>query len=154
MFGKLKKILGVEGVKLELRLPEVIDSESGTLSGTLHFYSMNTQRVTRVEIVFKEKYKRGRGKDKLIDEYELGRIELDKNLLIEKDESAELDFDIPFRIYKSRMDKFEEKNFLSKRLAKLAKFAKNVRSVYTVEAKANVEGTVLHPIVSKQVKVR
>jgi len=154
MFGKLKKILGVEGVKLELILPELIREEEGVVKGTLHFYSMSPHKVTRVEIIFKEKYKRGRGKDKLIDEYELGKIELKKVFQVDSDHPGEIDFEIPFQLYKSKIDEFEARNFLSGGVAKVAKLLKNVRSEFRIEAKAHVEGTVLHPITSKQVKVK
>lgn len=153
MFGKLKKILGVEGVKLELEVVDDVSASRGLLEGVVHFYSMNPQKVTSVRVVFKERYRRGRGKDKLIDEYELGVIELNKTLQINKDEPAELPFEIPFKIYKSRMDEFEEKNLFAKGIAKAAKFAKNVRSSYILEARANIEGTVLHPIVKKDIQL-
>ncbi|TVQ44978.1 MAG: hypothetical protein EA362_09415 [Saprospirales bacterium] len=153
MFGKLKKILGVEGVKLELEIPDEVSATDGLLEGVVHFYSMSAQKVTIVNLVFKERYRRGRGKDKLIDEYELGAIELKKVLQINKDEPAELPFSIPFKVFKSRMDEFEQKNLFTKGIAKAAKLAKNVKSEYILEAKANVEGTVLHPIAKKVVQI-
>jgi hypothetical protein len=151
MFGKLKKILGVEGVKLELEILGEVSASEGNLAGIIHFYSMSSQTVNKVHIIFKERYRRGRGKDKLIDEYELGSIELDKTLQINKDEPAELPFQMPFKILKSSMDEFEEKNLFAKGIAKAAKFAKNVKSEFVLEAKANVEGTVLHPIAKKEI---
>lgn len=153
MFGKLKKWLGVEGVKLDLELPNEVAETSGVIKGKLHFYSMNPQKVNRIEVQFRERYKRGRGKNKLIDEYLLGKISLQKELMINENEPAELDFEIPFQLYKSRMDEFERKNFLTKGVASVAKLVKNVHSTYTVIATANVEGTVLNPIATKKIKL-
>lgn len=153
MFGKLKKWLGVEGVKLELEAPAEVNSSEEKFSGRLHFYSMNPQKVTSVELVFLERYRRGRGKEKLIDEYELGRIEMQCDIDIEPEVPAGIDFEIPFKVFKSRMDEFEKQNFLTKGVAKVAKFAKNVKSSYRLEARATVKGTVLHPIAKKEVRV-
>ncbi|TVR81764.1 MAG: hypothetical protein EA409_06370 [Saprospirales bacterium] len=153
MFGKLKKWLGVEGVKLELEAPTEVRSEDEKITGRLHFYSMNPQKVTSVQLVFLERYRRGRGKDKLIDEYELGRIEMQCDIEIEPEVPASVDFEMPFKAIKSRMDEFEKQNFLAKGVAKVAKLAKNVKSIYRLEARATVKGTVLHPIAKKEVSV-
>ena len=154
MFSRLKKWLGVEGVKLEFELPYEINADEGNLHGTLHFYSMSSVEVTAVEIAFVERYRRGRGKEKLIDEYELGRIELNEKLQIEAEVPSSIKFEIPFTVYRSRMDEFEKKNFLTRGVSTIAKLAKNVKSTYRVEAKANVVGTALHPIAKKEVVVK
>ncbi len=41
MFGKVKKWLGIEGVKVELVLPEMAFEEVGAVSGQLVFHSKN-----------------------------------------------------------------------------------------------------------------
>ncbi len=153
MFKRFKKWLGVEGVKLDLELPHEIRADAGKLSGTLHFYSMSDVEVTEVEISFVERYRRGRGKEKLIDEYQLGSISLRQKIAIEAEVPQSVEFELPFRVFKSQMDQFEQKNLLTKAVSSVAKFAKNVKSIYRVEAKANVTGTVLHPIAKKEIDV-
>ncbi|NUO02231.1 MAG: hypothetical protein HUU01_16630, partial [Saprospiraceae bacterium] len=80
MFGKVKKWLGIEGVKLELLLPEEVSEKEGSVEGAILFQSMNPQTVTEIRIVLIERYSRGRGSEKLIDEYELGSIVIRQNI--------------------------------------------------------------------------
>ncbi|MEL6925778.1 MAG: hypothetical protein AAFO94_17160, partial [Bacteroidota bacterium] len=60
MFGTVKKWLGIEGVKLELVLPEVVNEKSGEIKGQIRFFSKNEQTVTAIRVVLVEKYSRGR----------------------------------------------------------------------------------------------
>ena len=59
MFGKVKKWLGIEGVKLQLILPEEVEAigGKGTVQGAIRFYSKNTQVVTSLRVVMIEKYR-------------------------------------------------------------------------------------------------
>ena len=41
MFGKVKKILGIEGVKLELIIPEKVNKETGIVTGVMKFTSLS-----------------------------------------------------------------------------------------------------------------
>jgi len=54
MFGKVKKWLGIEGVKLEVLLPEEVLKEGKLLKGSLRFTSMNEQTVTFIKVVMVE----------------------------------------------------------------------------------------------------
>lgn len=153
MFGKVKKWLGIEGVKLELVLPDMAFEQVGAVSGKIRFYSKNTQSVTRIRVVMIEKYSRGRGKERLVDEYELGEITLESRFEVPAEEMLEVDFTLPFDLVKSRVDSFGEKNFLTGGLVKLAKTLRNVHSEYRIEAEAKVEGTALNPFDRKTLKV-
>ena len=50
MFGKVKRWLGIEGVKVELILPEEIKSGDGLIEGKLRFQSMHTQKVKSIKL--------------------------------------------------------------------------------------------------------
>lgn len=153
MFGKVKKWLGIEGVKLELILPEMAFEQVGAVSGKIRFYSKNTQSVTRIRLVMIEKYSRGRGKERLVDEYLLGEATLDDRFDVPAEDMLEVDFTLPFELVKSRVDEFGDKNFLTGGLVKLAKTLRNVQSEYRIEAEAKVEGTALNPFDRKTLKV-
>ena len=153
MFGKVKKWLGIEGVKLELVLPDMAFEEVGAVSGKVRFYSKNAQTVTRIRLVMIETYSRGRGKERLVDEYLLAEITLDKRINVPVDEQIEIDFTLPFESVKSGMDEFGDKNLLTGGLAKLAKTISNVQSAYRIEAEAKVEGTALNPFDRKIIKL-
>lgn len=154
MFGKVKKWLGIEGVKLELVIPEEISEKSGVVEGKLRFQSMNAQTVTSIKVVLIERYSRGRGTEKLIDEYQLGSIQQKKNFEVPENEPVEIDFSLPFSPVKSEMDETQGKNFLYGGLVKAAKYLSAVKSEYRIEAEANVKGVALNPFDKKFIKVK
>lgn len=145
MIGRVKKWLGIEGVKLELDIPEQIKGRTGTLVGKIRFQSLNPQTVTGVRIVLIEKYTRGRGNEKLIDEYELGKEQLNVHFEVPAGEIVEIDFDLHFNLVKSEVDEFGDRNFLYRGIARAAKMLRSVRSEYRVEAEAVVNGVALNP---------
>ncbi len=154
MFGKVKRLLGIEGVKLEIEIPHEISSKEDSIKGKLKFSSMTPQEVKSVKVLLKERYSRGRRKNKLIDEYVLGSIEMETNLEIPKDEIVEIEFELPFAKAKSQIDDLEDRYFLLKAPVKIAKLIKNVKSRYRVEAEAKVSGTALHPFAQKEIIIK
>ncbi|MBV6652786.1 MAG: sporulation protein, partial [Mameliella sp.] len=92
MIGRVKKWLGIEGVKLELLLPEELEGKSSVLEGRVRLESLNPQVVRSIRIILIERYSRGRGAEKLVDEYELGRVELPNALEVLPGEIRELPF--------------------------------------------------------------
>lgn len=153
MFGKVKKWLGIEGVKLELVLPEEVSARDGQIAGKLRFMSMNAQTVTYIKVVIIEKYSRGRGSEKLIDEYELGNIELYEPFDVPAEEMVEIDFTLPYKIVKSDIEEWGDRNPLFGGLAKLAKNVNAVHSSFRIEAEAKVKGTALNPFDKKEIKI-
>lgn len=154
MFGKVKKWLGIEGVKIEILLPEEVRARDGAVEGKLRFQSMNTQTVTNVKVAIFEKYSRGRGTEKLIDEYKLGEIELAETFEVPEGEIVEIDFELPFQLVKSEMDEFGDRNFLFRSVVNAAKAVNAVHSYYRIDATAKVKGTALNPFDSKPLNLR
>lgn len=154
MFGRVKKWLGIEGVKLELDLPDYAFKEVGALSGKIRFFSKNTQNVKSVRVVMIEKYKRGRGKEKLIDEYQMGEITLSDSFEVPENEPIEIEFTMPFALVKSEMDELGDKNFVTGGLVKVAKMIRNVKSEFFVMAEAKVEGTALDPFDKQLIQIK
>ena len=154
MLGKVKKWLGIEGVKLELVLPEEVNAREQEVIGSIRFQSLNPQTVTGIKIALIEKYSRGRGKDKLIDEYELGVTEIAQTIEVPPEEVIEVPFRLTFSLVRSNMDEFGKKNFLFGGLAKAAKAIQAVKSEYRVEAEAQVSGVALNPFDRKVVQIK
>lgn len=154
MFGKVKKWLGIEGVKVEIVLPEDTRLRDGVVEGRLRFRSMNTQTVTHIHLALFEKYSRGRGSEKLIDEYKLGEIELNETFEVPEGEVVEIDFELPFKLVRSEMDEFGSRNFLFRGIASAAKYANAVKSEYRIDATAKVRGTALNPFDSKALNLK
>lgn len=153
MFGKVKTWLGIEGVKLELLLPEEIDGKDGLVKGKIRFFSMNTQTVSAIRVVMVERFSRGRRSEKLTDEYELGKISIEKTISIPANEAVELEFKLPFELMKSEMDQIEEQNILFTGLAKTAKWIRGVKSEYSIMAEAKVKGVALNPFDKKLIEI-
>ena len=154
MFGKVKKWLGIEGVKLDLIIPEEVAANTGVVDGKIRFMSMHPQTVTYIKLVFIERYSRGRGEEKLSDEYELGSAELNETFEVPAEEILEVDFSLPFKLVKSDMEEWGDRNPLFGGLAKLAKSINQVKSVYRIEAEAKVKGTALNPFDKKSIEVK
>ena len=153
MFGKVKRWLGIEGVKIEMILPDEVSGSSGIIEGKLRFESMHLQTVTKIKITLTEKYIRGMFKNKLTDQYKIGEIELDEKIEVPAHEVILLDFELPFTIVKSDMDELGDKNFVFKKLVDTAKALKNVKSEYYLEAEAEVNGTALSPFDKQQIRI-
>ena len=154
MLGKVKKWLGIEGVKLELVLPEEVSADEREIHGSIRFQSLNPQTVTGIKIALIEKYSRGRGKEKLIDEYELGATELHHIVEVPAEEAVEVPFHLPFSLVRSNVDEFGKKNFLFGGLVIAAKALRGVSSEFRVEAEAQVAGVALNPFDRKAIKVK
>lgn len=153
MFGKVKRWLGIEGVKLELDVPEYFSLKSGQVIGRVRFISMSDQDVYELNLKLVEKYKRGRRKSKLIDEYTLGEISMHDRIEVKAGEEAYLPFILPFMPLKSEMDIMSEKNIIVRGVIAAAKMLKGVDSEYRLEARAKVRGTALHPLAVKVLQV-
>ncbi len=154
MLNKVKKWLGIEGVKLELILPEKAEEETGKVNGKIRFFSMQDQKVTYIKVVMIERYTRGKKQDKLIDEYELGKIELNQAITVSKEKPLEVEFTLPFQRNKSEMDELEDSNIFMGGLVKLAKSLQGVKSEFFIQAEAKVTGTGLNPFDKKMIEVK
>jgi hypothetical protein len=151
MLGKVKQYLGIEGIKISLEIPEIINKDQGFIEGLIVLTSKNTQTARAFDIRLIEKYYRGRRRSKLINEYELGHIHLKKNVVVAANTTEKIPFKLPFEISESRMDQME-RNFFMKGLVKVAKFANAVKSEFRLEAEADVVGTALDP--SHTIRIR
>jgi len=154
MFGKVKKWLGIEGVKLELSLAEEFKISDGKIVGSLQLQSLSEQKITKLTVRLVEKYRRGRKKEMLTDEYQLGEISMEKEIKITPENGLEIDFDLPFKTRASEIDEFGNQNLLTGGLASLAKMAYAVNSEFRVEAEAEIAGVALNPFVKKAVTLK
>jgi hypothetical protein len=151
MFGGLKKMLGIEGVKIDVILNEPIKIEEKKITGTLLLSTMMDSTVNSISLKLIEKYSRGRKDSKLIDEYVIGYTDLNQIIELDKNDVVELPFELPFALKESEMDKFQKSNFLLGGLVKLAKLGKGVKSEFRIEAEALVKGTKFNPLFRKEV---
>lgn len=146
----MKQWLGIEGIKLELELPERFSVDQGALEGKVRMYSKNAQTVSGLRLVLIEKYTRGRDADQLVDEYMLGELIIRDEILVPAEgEIVEVPFSLPFEPMESEVDGFANKNFLFKGLAWVARKTRSAESEFRVEAEAQVKGVGLSPFVQQ-----
>ncbi len=153
MFRKVKNWLGIEGVKIELDVPEVASIGMSYVPGRIRFLSKTNQTIDRVELKLIERYVRGRGDEKKIDEYELGQMLLTKPIDIPGETAIEMEFKLPFQLKRSEMDKISSKNIFSRGFVSIARWMNAVQSKYFIVAQANVTGVALDPFVKKEITI-
>lgn len=153
MLKKVKKWLGIEGVRINVDIPEDVFIHEKKLSGYLIFESKQDSVVSELRLRLVEKYSRGRRHNKLIDEYILGADVLGGPVHLHADEPQKIPFDLYFNPLKSEMDTLESKNILMKGIVRSAKLIRNVHSQYRLEIEADVEGMAISPLVKKEVKI-
>lgn len=151
MIGKFKQLLGIEGVKLELQVPDEWPRSEKVIRGSVRLYTMHEQTVHYLHVRLVERYGRGRKKDRLVDEYELGTLHLEDQWVIPAGGSIEIPFALPYTLVKSDLDEWGDQNPLFKGLTFLAKKWERVSSRYRLEAQAKVKGTALHPFDKKEI---
>lgn len=145
MLNKVKNWLGIEGVAIEI-IDAVADEENKKVDVAIRLTSQSAQELDAIRLIVKEKYKRGRRKSKMVDEYTLGEKVIDVDISITPDEEIDLRYDIKYDLLLSEMDRMTtEGNILSKGLGHLAKLIKNAQSEYFVLAEVHVKGNRLRP---------
>jgi hypothetical protein len=154
MIGRVKRYFGIEGVKVFLTVPEEVAAYTGKIKGEVSFASMNRQEVTEVRVRLMERYARGRGDNKKIDEYEMGSIFLKQTIHIQPEQESQLSFILPFKKLRSEVDEFAAQNLIFQGIANLAKSAYAAQSDYYLIAEAKVKGTALSPFVKQAISIR
>jgi len=145
MFKKIKQFLGIEGVKMQVILPEEINNRAGIVEGEVLFSTMNTQRISFITVKLIERYTHGRRKEKRAEEFVLGEITIDDAFMIYPEEDVVVEFELPFSKVKSNIDAAVDRGGLVGGLARVAKAAHGAKSEYRIEATAKVAGTGLSP---------
>lgn len=149
MIKRLKNMLGIESVKVELEVPQDIEKKDQNIRGEIILTTLSDADVESISIKLIEKYTRGRKENKLIDEYVISKILVNEKVSIAKGETIKLPFDLPFKIVKSPMDELQDNNFFNGLLVGLAKKIKGVKSEYRIIAEVNIKGTTLQPFAEK-----
>ena len=145
MLGKIKKALGIEGVKVTLVLDEKDSVQEHSVSGMARFTTKSDSKVRSFKLSLTERFSRGRGDKRLTDEYVLGSYEHTTSFTIKKEEIIEIPFVLQYGRMQSEMDRLENRNFVFRGIVSLAKKLKRVRSTFELVIEANVVGTKLDP---------
>jgi len=154
MLKKVKKWFGIEGLKIGLQLEEFYNRSEQEISGIIVLQAKGEEMVESIGIKIIEKYARGRGKNKLIDEYVMTNQVIDEHYSIAPETNLEIPFTIPYQEQVSAMDELERSNFFMKGIVRTAKFFKKAKSTYRIEVEAKVKGTKFSPFVTQELDLR
>ncbi len=153
MLGRLKKMLGIDGLKIEIITSEGYNSDHSYIDGELILLSKYQLVVESIEIRVIEKYSRGRFRTKKTDEYDIGSIKTGFSLSMASNKLITIPFKIPVDYLMSSMDKFGSKNFIFRGLARGAKILKGVNSQYRIEVEAKIQGSGINTFAKTDIKV-
>jgi len=153
MIGRLKKMLGVDGLKIELITAEAYDSDDNFIDGELILLSKYNLKIEHIEIRVVEKYSRGRFGSKKTDEYQIGSIRTGFSLDMSTNKLLTVPFKIPVDYLLSSMDRFGRKNMIFRGLARSAKLLKGVHSQYRIEVEAKIQGSGIKTFAKADIKV-
>lgn len=153
MIGRLKKMLGIDGLKVEIITADAYDSDHSYIEGELILLSKYQLVIDSIEIRVVEKYSRGRFRTKKTDEYNIGSIKTGFSMNMATNKLITVPFKIPVDYLLSSMDKFGSKNFIFKGIAKGAKLLKGVSSQYRIEVEAKIQGAGINTFAKTDIKV-
>lgn len=154
MIGRVKNWLGIEGLKVALDVPEVASLRGQLVKGKVQLHSRKKETVDKITIQLIERYRRGRKKDKLINEYVLATLVWEKPLEIPAGQVVEIPFRLEFERYNSPLDDFSDKNWIFKKMAGAVRLAENAHSDFRVEVTARAKSIALDPFVKQFIFLR
>lgn len=152
MLDRLKNYLGVEGVSLALDVTDGLDFRAGQLPGVLRVSTLRPQTVRHLTLRLTERYTRGRGEHRRIDDYTLGELELSRPIPIDAREEVAIPFVLGFAERPNLLQEgLPAVPLLRRAVTSVAHLAHGVQSVYTLTAMASVQGVALDPVCAVQV---
>ncbi len=154
MLKKVKKWFGIEGLKIGVQLEEFYNREDRKVTGVIVLQAKDAEVVESINIKIVEKYARGRGKNKLIDEYVMTNELVTNEYHVAPETNLEIPFTVFYDEQVSAMDELERSNFFMKGIVKTAKFFKKASSTYRIEIEAKVKGTKFSPFVTQEIDLR
>jgi hypothetical protein len=152
-FAKIKQMLGIGTVSVKLNVPGSISASEGKIAGSVTITGKSAQKIKSIEIKMEEEVTTGRGDDKKSKTYTIGTWSDTKEFDIAEGEVKVVNFEMNVAVHKSSTDEMAEKGGMLGGLGKLAKFADNSKSEYTVNVSVDVDGAKLDPSDSADVKV-
>lgn len=148
--SRIKKFFGIEGVKVFFDETTKISLKENKVSGQLILKSKAPSTITSIKIEIVEQYQRGRKDDQRTSEFVLfSKIIIPNNLSVNPEKPLEIPFNYSIISNKSEMDLLEERHFLIQPFIGLAKRIYRVKSIYTITATLQVEGTGIQPFSKK-----
>lgn len=153
MLRKIKTFLGIEGIRLEVNVPESVSLQAAQVDGIVECRTLHKQTLQYVVIQLVEIYTRGRRSNKRIDEYILGEKRISVDTIVEANEVVDIPFTLDFSRQDSPIERWQQKNPANKGLGAAAKWLHNAHSSYYIKVHASAEGSALSPFVQVEIKL-
>jgi hypothetical protein len=148
--SRIKKFLGIEGVKVFFDESTQIDLKENKVEGRVIVKSKAHSNVISISIQVIEQYYRGSKENQRVSEFILFNKKIfPKNLTVTQDKPIEIPFAYDILQNKSEMDLLEERNIFIKSIIGIAKKLYRVKSVYTITATLQIIDTGIKPFTKK-----
>ncbi|MCW3127150.1 MAG: hypothetical protein JWO03_2808 [Bacteroidetes bacterium] len=142
---KIKQFLGIGTVSVKLAVPASFKVSDSSISGSVNITGKSDQKIKSIDIKMEEIYTKGKGDDKEVTTFELGKVVLNQAFDIKEGEVIAKTFDLPFALLKSTNDHLKEKGGVMGGLGKVGAFLDAEKSEYQIVVSVDVIGAKLDP---------
>jgi len=153
MIGRVKKILGIDSLKLEIITKDRYDNRASCIEAELVVLGKCDGNIREIEVSVIEKYSRGRFGGKQTDQYVIGFMRTGQNLPFRNGKVLTIPVNIPVKYLQSPMDKFGQKNFIARGLSSGAKLLRGVRSDFRLEVNIKIDGSAVKVFKTAPLKI-
>jgi hypothetical protein len=149
---KVKQVLGIVGVKVEMQVDDTFSKTGSTIQGKVIITSKSDQQILSVEVGFEEVWRFGKGDDETIKTFDLGEWKSEEVFDIKTGETRVFPFTLNYSMIKSENDRMMESSKVGKALGGLGKMMDGEKSNFWLKAMADVKGAAFDPNCVKEMK--
>jgi hypothetical protein len=145
-FNKIKQVLGIGTVKVEIDVEPTFCKSGDTISGKLLLTAKSEQNILELEVKLEETWTKGRGDDKTVKTFDLGEWKDTNSFDMKAGDVKEVPFTLSYSISKSKNDRLSESGGkVGKALGGLGKMMDAETSAYKLIATCDVKGAAFDP---------
>lgn len=143
-FNKIKQFFGIGTVSVKIEAPATFKTEDGIIKGNVNITAKSDQVLEYVEVELKEEWSEGRGDEKTEKTFSIGKLKL-PGFEMKSGETKSVPFELAYTYSKSSNEDLAGKSGVLGGLGKMAQFATNEKSSFTLIATADVKGATFDP---------
>lgn len=151
--SKIKQFFGAGTVKVALTAPASVEKTAGQFAGKVVLTAASDQHVLEVTVILEEEWTSGRGENKTVKTFELGKVVLATAFDMKAGEEKAFDYVLPFELVKSNADQLKERGGALGALGAVSALAGGEKSTYKVKADADVKGAAFDPSDAKEIRL-
>ena len=155
MFGKLKQLVGMVGVNVQLELEQQLALADDTVQGLIRVTAKQEQTITSVKATMKQSIREGTGENRTWRDYYIGEVMATSTpFTIKVGETKEFPFTLEFSRRRTFDQSMAEHGGVFGALGTIGKVMDNEQDTFWANAVADVKGAALDPSDTKQVWFR